>query len=228
MYAVSRLRAVMKMMGMCRVCSRCLISSAVCKPSRRGICTSRRITANVCRRSCKSASSPERALTNRTLRGFKVPSSARRFSGRSSTSNTLGTRGSVDCGTVTSLVDPLEQDGDERLGADRLGREIGAACLQAPLAIAGQCLRGEGDNRQLRELRLLTDSPRCLQAVDSWHHHVHQDDIHRPVRVAQLHALEGALGGKHMYPIPFQKARDREQVVHVIVDQEDGPSAQFV
>src|SRR5437879_5847912 len=37
--AVSRLSAVMKMMGMCRVCSRCLISSAVCRPSSRGIWT---------------------------------------------------------------------------------------------------------------------------------------------------------------------------------------------
>src|SRR5437764_14235793 len=30
-----------------------------------------------------------------------------------------------------------------------------------------------------------------------------------------------------MYPIPLQKARNREQVVHVVVDQQDGPSAQF-
>src|SRR6266849_4998014 len=79
----------MKMIGMWRVCSRCLISSAVCSPSRRGICTSRRITAKVWRKSCRSASSPERALTSRTLSGFKVASSARRFSGRSSGSATV-------------------------------------------------------------------------------------------------------------------------------------------
>ena len=72
-----------------RVRSRCLISSAVSKPSMPGICTSSRITREVVAQQRRSASSPEVACTSSWPSGSRIASSASRFSGRSSTSRTL-------------------------------------------------------------------------------------------------------------------------------------------
>src|SRR6266850_2863263 len=226
-YAISRLSAVMKMIGMWRVCSRCLISSAVCSPSSRGICTSSRITANVWRSRCSSASSPERALTTRILRGLSVPSSARRFSGRSSTRRTLGTSGSSDCGTVTSSPGPLEQQGHQPLRTDGFGGEIRTTRLEALLAVAGQCLGGQGKDGQIGKPRTAANLPRGLEAVNCRHHHVHQHQVDAPLGIEQLEALAGALGGKDADPEALEQASDRGQVMHVVVDEQHLAPAQL-
>ena len=81
-----RCAAVRKMIGMSRVRSRRLIRRAVSSPSMPGIRTSSRITAKSRSSSSRSAWPPEVAVTSGSPSGASTASSARRFSGRSSTS----------------------------------------------------------------------------------------------------------------------------------------------
>ena len=91
---------------MCRVRSRCLISSAVWKPSMPGIWTSSRIAANSSWSRRRSASSPDAARTRSASSGSRIASRASRFSGRSSTSSSFArsvTGSTARRGTVRSL-----------------------------------------------------------------------------------------------------------------------------
>src|SRR5256885_1998594 len=65
MYAVSRLKAVMKMMGMWRGSSRCVIRSAVLWLGPGGVAASGPSTAPLTRHRCMGGCSPPRALSTR-------------------------------------------------------------------------------------------------------------------------------------------------------------------
>jgi hypothetical protein len=95
---MSVLTAVRKMIGVVRLRSRPRMNLAVSKPSMPGIWTSSRTTAKSSSSSALSASSPEPAARRWTCRGSSTASSASRFSGRSSTSRTLGVS-SIDAAT---------------------------------------------------------------------------------------------------------------------------------
>src|SRR6266699_1624626 len=60
---------------------------------------------------------------------------------------------------------------------DRLGIELVAAGAKRLLALAGERVRGERDDRDVARLRVLLQSPRRLPAVDHRHFQIHQDDV---------------------------------------------------
>src|SRR5207244_2126509 len=99
------------MIGMWLVRSRCLISSAVSKPSSSGICTSRRMQAKSWSSSSLSAASPDPTETRFWPSGSRIASSASRFFDLSSTSRMLAwlllTHGTPHWGNLPVPPDPF-------------------------------------------------------------------------------------------------------------------------
>src|SRR5262249_5413426 len=73
---------------------------------------------------------------------------------------------------------------DQPLEFDRLGIELVAAGGERLFAGAGECMRGERDDRDVAGLRIVLEPPRRLPAVDHRHLQIHQNDV-------------GALGERH-------------------------------
>ena len=120
---------------------------------------------------------------------------------------------------ITSSPDPLGEKRDERLRGDRLGSEIRAPRLQASFPIPGQRFRGQCDDGQVGGFRSLADTARRLEPVDLRHHHVHEYEIYRTIRVEQLEALLRPARREDVDPMALEKGGGRIQVVHVVVHQ---------
>src|SRR5215471_14074830 len=138
------------------------ISAAVSNPSMSGIETSSRITANSSSIRSRSASIPELALTMFWPRSSRIASYERRREGWSSTRRLL-TRSLI--GSPSSSVQPHAQEGEELLGVHGLRDVVGRARLEALVAVALHRLRGERDDRQEAEARVLADPAHRLVAV---------------------------------------------------------------
>ena len=61
-------------------------------------------------------------------------------------------------------------------GVHRLGQILRCACFETLLAVALHRFRGERDDGQAAELRVLPDDLHGFVAVHLGHHDVHQDD----------------------------------------------------
>lgn len=84
--------------------------------------------------------------------------------------------------------------------------------------------RGEQDDRQLAQRRVLPDRARQLEAVHSRHHHVAQDQVrrflaHRPERVVAVRRR------RHPVSLPEQAAHVGAHVGVVIDDEDERPAA---
>src|SRR6516162_6384209 len=66
---------------------------------------------------------------------------------------------------------------DQPLEFDRLGVELVASGRKRLLALAGERVRGERDDRDVARLWIVLQSSRRLPAVDDRHLEVHQDDV---------------------------------------------------
>src|SRR5262249_14980299 len=64
----------------------------------------------------------------------------------------------------------------------------------AVVPVVGHGLGGEGDDRQLREVGLLADLARRLEAIHLRHHDVHEDEVHAGM-VAQVRQRLAAVAG---------------------------------
>src|SRR5262249_54234228 len=67
---------------------------------------------------------------------------------------------------------------------DRLGIELVAAGSERLFPLAGECMRGERDDRNIARLRVGLEPPRRFPPVDHRHFEVHEDDV-------------GPLGARH-------------------------------
>src|SRR5215467_4563304 len=66
---------------------------------------------------------------------------------------------------------------DQPLEFDRLGVELVASGRKRLLALAGERVRGERDDRDVARLWIILQSSRRLPAVDHRHFEIHQDDV---------------------------------------------------
>ena len=65
------------------------------------------------------------------------------------------------------------------------------------------------------------DRERRLVAVQLRHHHVHQDEVDVARRPQGLDPLTAVLGEQDLHPVRLERAREREDVADVVVDDED-------
>src|SRR4051812_30307883 len=166
--------ALTKMIGVCSLCLRWRMSAAVSKPSITGMLTSSRMTANSSRSSRRRASLPDEAVTMFCPSSTRIDSSARIFSGRSSTTRMLtlsssagepserGLRGAASVISAPSLAarrleEPDAQQRQQLLGVDRLGDVVRGAGVDALLAVALHRLGGQRDDRQRAEASVAAD-----------------------------------------------------------------------
>ena len=71
------------------------------------------------------------------------------------------------------------------------------------------------------KLRHRADRPRRLVAVHLGHHDVHQDEVDVGVGLAAPRAPSRPFSAKtHVHPVRLQRARQREDVAHVVVDDQ--------
>ena len=89
------------------------------------------------------------------------------------------------------------------------------------VAVALHRLGRQRDDRQRLEARHRADRARRLVAVHLGHHHVEQDEVDVGVLVQALDALAAVLGEDDLHPAHLQRAREREDVADVVVDDED-------
>src|SRR5262249_45155273 len=66
---------------------------------------------------------------------------------------------------------------DQPLKFDRLGVELVASGRERLLALAGEGMRGERDDRDVARLWIVLQSSRRLPAVNDRHFEIHQDDV---------------------------------------------------
>src|SRR5579862_4556702 len=119
-----------------------------------------------------------------------------------------------------SRVEPHPQQRQQLVGIHRLGDVIRRAGLQTLLAVAFHGLRGERDDRQAAEARILADEPHGFVAVHLRHHDVHQDQ--REVRRAfdDLNRLVTRRRADDVHAVAFEQAAEREDVANVVVDHQ--------
>ena len=205
------------MIGVCRVRSRCRIRSATSKPSMPGIWTSIRISAKSSveqpAQRLDAGAGPDEVLAQLAQRRLQDEEVVRRVVDHEDVDFRLGLHGLVSgragasgCSAYSRAVEPDAQERPELLALHRLGDVVGCAGVEALPAIVLHGLGGQGDDRQLAELRQLADRPRRLVAVHLRHHDVHQDDVDVRRPAEDVQRLPAVLGREHVHPPVLQHA----------------------
>ena len=118
--------------------------------------------------------------------------------------------------------DPVGHEGEQLVEVDGLRDVLGGARGEARFPVAGHGLRGEEHHRQLPAAGQLADPPRGLVAVEVGHHRVHQHDVHLGVLGEEADPGRPVVGVEHGEPVQLQRAGEREDVAHVVVDDQHG------
>jgi len=92
---------------------------------------------------------------------------------------------------------------------------------QALLPVSLHRLGGHGDDRQVSEPRQLADPRRRRVPIHAGHHDVHQDQRHIVVLPEHLYAGAPVVRVEHAQAVQFQRAGQREDIAHVVVDDQD-------
>src|SRR4051794_40974840 len=177
------------MIGTSRVLRRRLMALAISKPSIPGITMSSRITANSFVSSARSASSPDLARIMFWSSELRIASSATRFSSRSSTRRMFAFSATVNPPSRTRPTEPRPHDVKKMVRIDRLGHIVRRTGFDALLPVALHRLGGQGDDRQVGELRHAAYGLRGRVAVELRHHDVHQDEVDVLVAIERVDPL---------------------------------------
>src|SRR6516225_9956318 len=109
---------------------------------------------------------------------------------------------------------------DKTLEFDRFGVELIAPRRECLFALAGERMRGEGDNGDVAGLRIALEPPRSLPAVDDGHFEVHQDNV-RPLGSGHLASFLAVLRRQHLeIAEQLEPHLEHEDVVVVVFDVE--------
>jgi hypothetical protein len=120
---------------------------------------------------------------------------------------------------------PALHAGQQLVGVDGLGDVIAGSGGQALVPVALHGPGGDGDDRQVSELRHLADRGGGGVAIHLGHHHVHQHEIDVIAGLQDLDTLMPARRVDHGEPVELQDAGDRERVPQVVIDDEHPPAA---
>src|SRR5262245_13717701 len=169
-------------------------------PSRSGMQTSTSTTAISWRRRQSRASVAELSVVSVSPSSSSMVSYASNFDGWSSTSKIL-TRSLGWRFDMPDLL-PMKPHPERRqqlLGVHRLGEIVRSPCLEAFLAVPFHRFRGQGDDGESQQTRVLPDPAYGLVAVHFGHHDVHQDDREAGRGLGERNRFAAGIGSEHLH-----------------------------
>src|SRR5690242_6846601 len=117
-------------------------------------------------------------------------------------------------------VQPYPHQTQQLLRIDWLCDIVGGARGDALFTIALHRFRRQRDDRQIAQLRNLTNRARRLVAVHLRHHHVHEHEIDVRRSFQQIDRVLAVLGERDAHAVIIEHGRQREDVSNIIIDDE--------